>query len=111
MRLRRRPSEQEELLLGSDLFDEQWYGAQAGRRLDRAAAVRHYLDHGVAAGHSPHPLFDPGYVRRRLGPKRLARLGNGDPLTFVLRRGLTLATHPLLAPAAAGLVEGDLEAW
>lgn len=111
MRLRRRPSEQEELLLGSDLFDEQWYGAQAGRRLDRPTAVRHYLDHGVAAGHSPHPLFDPGYVRRRLGPKRLARLGNGDPLTFVLRRGLTLATHPLLAPAAAGLVEGDLADW
>jgi hypothetical protein len=111
MRLRRRPSEQEELLLGSDLFDEQWYGAQAGERLDRPAAVRHYLDHGVAAGHSPHPLFDPGYVRRRLGPKRLARLGDGDPLTFVLRRGLTVPTHPLLAPAAAGLVEGDLAAW
>jgi hypothetical protein len=111
MRLRRRPTEQEELLLGADLFDEQWYGAQAGERLDRAAAVRHYLDHGVAAGHSPHPLFDPGYVRRRLGPKRLARLGDGDPLTFVLRRGLTLPTHPLLAPAAAGLVEGDLAGW
>lgn len=111
MRLRRRPTEQEELLVGSDLFDEQWYGAQSGQQLDRLAAVRHYLDHGVGSGLSPHPLFEPGYVRRRLGPKRLARLGAGDPLTFVLRRGLTVPTHPLLAPAAAGLVEGDLAAW
>jgi hypothetical protein len=111
MRLRRRPSEQEELLLGSELFDEQWYGERAGVRLDRLDAVRHYLDQGVAAGLSPHPLFDPGFVRRRLGPKRRARLGAGDPLTFVLQRGLALPTHPLLTPAAEGLVDGDLAQW
>ena len=111
MRLRRRPSEQEQLLLDSELFDEQWYGAQAGIAGDRLEAVRHYLANGVPAGLSPHPLFEPGYVRRRLGPKRRARLGDGDPLTFFLRRGLRLPTHPLLAPAAAGLVEGDLAAW
>lgn len=111
MRLRRRASEQEQLLLDSDLFDEQWYGERAGVRLDRAEAVRHYLEHGVPSGLSPHPLFDPAYVRRRLNPKRLARLGDGDPLSFVLRRGLKLATHPLLAPRAAGLIEGDLATW
>lgn len=111
MRLRRRPSEQEQRLLDSVLFDEQWYGERAGVRLDREEAVRHYLDEGVPAGLSPHPLFDPAYVRRRLGPKRLARLGDRDPLTFVLERGLKLATHPLAAPVAAGLVEGDLATW
>jgi hypothetical protein len=111
VRLRRRASEQEQLLLDSALFDEGWYGERAGVRLDRAEAVRHYLERGVPAGLSPHPLFDPVYVRRRIGPRRLARLGDGDPLTFVLQRGLKLATHPLLAPAAAGLVAGDLGAW
>ena len=111
VRLRRRASEQEQLLLDSALFDEEWYGERAGVRLDRDQAVRHYLEHGVPAGLPPHLLFDPAYVRRRLGPKRLARLGDGDPLSFVLQRGLKLATHPLLAPSAAGLVEGDLATW
>ncbi|WGL53697.1 glycosyltransferase [Nocardioides sp. BP30] len=111
MRLRRRPSEQEQLLLDSELFDERWYGERAGVRLDRGEAVRHYLDHGVGLGIAPHPLFDPGYVRRRLGPRRRARLGEGDPLTFVIRHELELPTHPLLAARAAGLVQGDLATW
>lgn len=114
MRLRRRPeepSEQEQLLLDAVLFDHEWYGGRAGLSLERLEAVRHYLEHGVAAGASPHPLFDPSFVRRRLGPKRSARLGDGDPLTFVLRRRLDLPTHPLLVPGAEGLIEGDVETW
>lgn len=65
----------------------------------------------MPAGLSAHPLFDPAYVRRRLGAKRLARLGDGDRLTFVLQRGLRLATHPLLTPSAEGLVPGDPATW
>ncbi|GAB7004471.1 hypothetical protein JCM18899A_19440 [Nocardioides sp. AN3] len=104
------PTEDERRLLASPLFDEEWYSAQVGRPLDRRTAVRHYLDVGVAAGHHPHPLFDPDYVRSQWGPARLRRLGAGDPLGLYLRRETYRAsTHVLfdtaryvgLAPEAA----------
>lgn len=89
-------TDDERLLLESPLFDEQWYSARAGAPDDRLAAVRHYLSTGSAAGLPPHPLVDPWYIRRQLGPQRRGRLGDGDPLCFYLRRRLwEFATHPL----------------
>ena len=100
MRLRKRPSEQEQLLLDSALFDETWYGERAGVSLDRLSAVRHYLAHGVPDGLSPHPLFDPGFVRRRFEARRVANVEGRDPLTVYLRRGLVrVPTHPLFDTA------------
>ncbi|SFC43073.1 Glycosyltransferase, GT2 family [Nocardioides terrae] len=81
-------------LLRSPLFDEKWYSLQAGRPLRRRAAVRHYLEVGVAAGHHPHPLFDPAYVRSQMHPDRRRKLGAGDPLGLYLSRGaFHLVTH------------------
>ena len=88
--------EDEELLLGSVLFDEGWYSLQAGRTLDRSAAVRDYLSDGRLRGLSPHPLFDPESVRRRWSRARLKELGAGDPLVLYLRRRVfARPTHPL----------------
>ncbi|GAA1963098.1 hypothetical protein GCM10009798_23660 [Nocardioides panacihumi] len=98
-----RPSAAERLLLESPLFDADWYAAQAGRPLRGTAAVRHYLAEGVARGLQPHPLFDPTFVRSQWTQSRLSRLGDGDPLTFYLRRqAYGTATHPLFD--AAGYV-------
>lgn len=87
---------EERRLLDSPLFDEEWYSLQVGRALRRRAAVRHYLEVGVARGHHPHPLFDPAYVRSQYGPGRQRRLGAGDPLGLYLRREtFHVSTHPL----------------
>lgn len=89
-------TDDERLLLDSPLFEERWYAARAGVSADRLTAVRHYLQQGSPAGLPPHPLVDPWYLRRQLGPQRLGRLGGGDPLCFYLRRRLwEFATHPL----------------
>lgn len=102
--------EDEQLVLDSVLFDEDWYSRQVGERLDRTAAVRHYLAVGHREGRSPHPLFDPACLRARWQPPRLRRLGQGDPLTHYLReRAFAQSPHPLfdhegylkLAPEAA----------
>jgi len=82
-------------LLRSPLFDEKWYSLQVGRPMRRRAAVRHYLEVGVAAGHHPHPLFDPAFVRSQMHPDRRRRLGAGDPLGLYLSRSaFHLVTHP-----------------
>src|SRR6478672_7792076 len=105
-----RTGEEERRLLASPLFDEEWYSLQVGHSLGRRAAVRHYLASGVAAGHHPHPLFDPAYVRSQWTPGRVERLGAGDPLGLYLRREtFRTPTHVLfdtaryvsLAPEAA----------
>jgi GT2 family glycosyltransferase len=97
---RRRLSPEERLLFESPLFDEEWYSRQVGRTLGRRAAVRHYLAVGVADGHHPHPLFDPDYVRSQWGPRRLRRLGAGDPLGLYLRReAFHTSTHVLFDTA------------
>ena len=87
-------------LFDSVLFDEQWYSLQVGRSLGRRAAVRHYLEVGVAQGHHPHPLFDPAYVRSQWSPARQRRLGAGDPLGLYLRREtFHVSTHVLFDTA------------
>lgn len=100
-RRRDEPSADEALLLDSVLFDERWYARVAGvPGLDRREAVRHYLAEGVERGLSPHPLVDLDHLRRQLGPGQRERLGDGDPLTFYLRRRIHGAgTHPLFDAA------------
>lgn len=46
------------ILLSSGLFDTEFYAAQAGIESDPPRCVRHYLQHGAAAGLSPNRLFD-----------------------------------------------------
>lgn len=97
MRLRmRRGGRPEHRLLTSALFDEEWYSRQAGAAMPRETAVEHYLSEGAARGLQPHPLVDPLSMKAQWTPERLALLGEEDPLTFYLRRGLWgTRPHPL----------------
>src|SRR3954452_20364974 len=57
------------VLLGSGLFDQEFYEAQAGERFDSAlAAARHAVSTGMPTRLSPHPSLDfhaqPARVRR-----------------------------------------------
>lgn len=54
-------------LAAAPLWDDAWYAEVSGCRPDRKATVRHYLRKGQRRGLSPHPLFDPGFVRAQLG--------------------------------------------
>ncbi len=87
------PSKDARLLLGSPLFDLDWYVGQVGRPLRRQAAVTHYLSTGAARGLTPHPLFDPAWFAARLDRD----LGDRNPFAVYLRRrAWGTATHPLL---------------
>jgi hypothetical protein len=90
-----------QLILGSGVFDAEWYEAQAGATFaDPAEAVRHYLAHGRRSGWSPHPLFVPA----RYWPQRWARDGK-DPLVDYLRGvggAWAAVTSPLFDPARLG---------
>lgn len=87
-----------QLVLGSGVFDTEWYEAQAGTTFDDAAeAVRHYLVDGRRAGWSPHPLFVPAQFR----PRRWDQ-DSTDPLVTYLRGAgdaWSAATSPLFDPA------------
>ncbi|GAB2467344.1 hypothetical protein GCM10027063_04830 [Promicromonospora xylanilytica] len=87
-----------DLVLGSGVFDTEWYAAQAGTEFSEPAeAVRHYLAHGRRSGWSPHPLFFPAHFR----PLRWAR-DSTDPLVTYLRgtgNAWRSATSPLFDPA------------
>lgn len=95
--------EQVRLILGSRVFDIEWYHAQIAGELPTAErAVLHYLDRGRRAGFTPHPLFDPAEISRTW------RKDATDPLVAYLRneRGLwSRATSPFFDPAA---VDEDL---
>lgn len=117
LRARRARRSDEQLLLESVLFDEEWVGLQLGRELPRRDAVRAYLDDGGQTGLSPHPLFDFGSIRLRWHPQRLEELGDGDPLVHYLReRAFGRSTHALFdierylraAPEAARHPEGPV---
>jgi hypothetical protein len=86
------------LILGSGVFDAEWYAAQAGTEFaEPAQAVRHYLAQGRRSGLSPHPLFFP--VRFR--PLRWERDG-ADPLVTYLKGGgggWSSVTSPFFDPA------------
>lgn len=90
-----------QLVLGSGVFDTEWYGAQAGIAFDdRAEAVRHYIAEGRRSGWSPHPLFVPAHFR----PTRWDR-DNADPLVTYLRGGeeaWASATSTLFDPKRLG---------
>jgi GT2 family glycosyltransferase len=93
-----------ELLVGSALFDDDWYRLCLGRALRRRRAVRHYLEVGRARGLTPHPLFDPDFVASQKGVAR-----DADPLvTYLRQRSFALEVHPLLD--VAGYVEANPEA-
>ena len=80
------------LLLESPLFDTGWYCQQLGREVDKATAVRDYLDAGAAQGRTPHPLFDPEYFTEQFS----GEIGKRDPFTVYVRRGaFGTPTHPL----------------
>lgn len=69
-----------ELVVGSGIFDVEWYAAQAGATFaELRDAIRHYLAEGRRQGLSPHPLFVPSRFR----PHRWAR-DSTDPLVAYL---------------------------
>ena len=76
----------------SGIFDEQWYRAQtAPQPGNEQDPIEHYLQIGVARGHSPHPFFDvAGYTRAHRGAAR-TRYG---PLVHYLRRGVSRQAQP-----------------
>lgn len=48
-------------LLKTEVFDAEYYAAECGRDFDsKTAAVRHFVQYGMKAGLSFHPLFDLG---------------------------------------------------
>ena len=87
---------EERLLLGSPLFDHDWYALVARKRLERLDAVRHFLDVGAGEGLHPHPLFDPAHFTEALE----GDVWDRNPLVVYLRRRLfRTATHPLFTTA------------
>ncbi len=81
------------LLVGSPLFDHEWYALCADRPFGRREAVEHYLATGRKAGLSPHPLFSPGLAAARL---QLDDEGAEDPLVvYVRERRYRKRVHPL----------------
>lgn len=84
-------------VLGSGLFDVEWYEAQADTTFpDPAAAVEHYLARGRRSGWSPHPLFVPARFR----PQRWQRDETDPLLTYLDGAGdaWTSVTSPLFDP-------------
>lgn len=87
------------LLCWSQLFDEAWYRRQAVvGEPGKPAAVRHFLEHGSAAGLDPHPLFSTSWYREHHGA---ALAGGIAPLVHYLLEGHAemRSTHPLFDPA------------
>lgn len=82
------------LLLGSGLFDPEWYAATAGCRPEPAEAAEHFLREGCAQGHTPHPLFDQRHFLRRAPDL----VGDRNPLVAYLQdeRLGRVTTHPLM---------------
>ncbi len=57
-------------------FDPDWYCAAYALQITHAAALRFYLAHGQALGHSPNPLFDEAWYLRRY-PDVAAEIASG----------------------------------
>jgi GT2 family glycosyltransferase/ubiquinone/menaquinone biosynthesis C-methylase UbiE len=94
-------------LAGQKLFDHPWYRkTYLGNRTD-IDPVAHYVWHGAAAGHQPHPLFDTAWYEARH-----PNLGFANPFAHYLTIGAAQDAdpHPLFdtayylaqAPEAAG---------
>ncbi|MFI8525528.1 glycosyltransferase [Promicromonospora sukumoe] len=87
-----------ERVLGSGVFDVEWYEAQAGTTFpDPARAVEHYLARGRRAGWSPHPLFVPARFRTHRWERE-----ETDPLITYLdgvEDAWRSVTSPLFDPA------------
>ncbi|UDY22660.1 glycosyltransferase [Nocardioides sp. Kera G14] len=98
LRLPPTPDEDEQRLLDSPLFDEEWYAGQADTAFtSRLEAVRHYLAEGVRQRWQPGPLVDPVWLKGRWDLARQARVGRRDPLGIYLKRQLwRFPTHPLV---------------
>src|ERR1700722_2481869 len=81
--------------LGS-VFDPAFYEARTGVGGDLADQVLHYLEHGEAADHAPHPLFDPAHVRAQL-PDRFADPDSGAFEAYLAAAddGIVIDPHPL----------------
>ncbi|WP_110181734.1 glycosyltransferase [Nocardioides solisilvae] len=80
------------LLMGSPLFDEEWYSLVTGEEGSRLELVRHYLRTPVARRPSPHPLFD----RQWFAEHHPADLSDRDVfLVYLRRRAWRATTHPL----------------
>lgn len=96
------PASDLDLLVGSVLFDDEWYAFQTGVRRTRAEAAAHYLaSHDPGAARpvrrpTPHPLFDPEFYVTGMSRRLLSDLGETDPFVFYLRgSGHRRHTHRL----------------
>ena len=102
--LRGRTSPDPARLLGrSGMMDVEYYACQTGVDFpDPVAAAGHYLATGAAAGHSPHPLFEPDYLRQQRPDEP------GEPaLRYLTEPGFAaLSPHPLFDVRAATRVVG-----
>ena len=81
------------LIRNSGVFDVDWYQEQLADEIlaDMGDPIKHYLRHGVAAGVSPSPLFDPrSYVREVEG----ARSAPHGPFVHYLRFGAARDRQP-----------------
>src|SRR5687768_11103637 len=84
------PEDATALVLGSALFDGQWYAAQVGRSF---ASCEEAVAHWVAdpGDRSPHPLFEPVW----LYPNGWWRKNAPDPLSYYLSKERPKRTpHP-----------------
>lgn len=95
------------LILGSRLFDDQWYAAQSGLSFaSREDAITHWVEHADAEA-SPHPLFEPLW----LYPRGRWRKHAPDPLSYYLSRpdDRARSPHPLVDLADTGPLDTWLE--
>ena len=54
-------------LISTEVFDAEYYAAECGRDFDsKTAAARHFVQYGMKAGLSFHPLFDLGMFPTRV---------------------------------------------
>lgn len=85
---------QEQIILGSGVFDVTWYEAQCGETFpDQRTAIRHYLRSPRTLGYSPNPFFEA----EAFDDARNTRAT--DPLVEYLtnrRRRSTISPHPYL---------------
>lgn len=94
------------LVLGSRLFDEEWYGGLVDEAFaSREAAVAHWVAQ-AAPDASPHPLFEPAWLYP--GGRWLRHAP--DPLSFYLSRpeARGRSPHPLYDATTLGPLEGWL---
>ncbi len=87
-------------IVGSELFDAEWYQATQAPDVALDRAAQHYLHEGAARGLSPSPLFDgPWYLESN---PDVAAAGQNPLLHYLMMALRGAANLPLRRPIGTG---------